>query len=332
MTSIAAIRDLAQTQYGHVSTRQLSARGVPTHVVRHAVETGALRRVTRQVLQIAGTPEVEGTLAMVAVLDAPDGAVLSHTSAAALWGLPGFRLDRDLHVTVPARGQPRRRRTARVHYHLGLPPDQLVLFRGIPTTSPSLTIFHLAAICAPGRVERALDRAWSDQLVSGPSLTSLLERLAASGRNGITTMRELLAERGPDYIPPASGLEARFKQIIDTAPGIPSMRRQVDLGGEHWVGRVDFVWDDLPGGVEVQSERHHAALIDQRSDAMRLDRGVGRGRVSPSVGGGGSGPGVATQAGKSRFVAQERRIGSLLCDKTGFGARRSGQPAICRRT
>ena len=263
------VRELATSQHGFVATRQLVDLGVQKHVWERMITAGELERVTRRVVRVRGAPRVEEGTAMLAVLDAPEQAALSHTSAAALWGLPGFRLDRDLHVVVPARGAPVRRPTARVHFHDGLPQDHIVEYRGLRVTSPVLTMFHLAAVCHQDRVAVAFDRAWTDNLLSGASALRLLDRLAASGRNGISSMRAILEVRDPGYVPPASHLEHRFNALFGPRSGIPVLRRQVDIGGEHWVGRVDFVWDDIPGGVEVQSERFHTALVDRDRDALR---------------------------------------------------------------
>ena len=43
------------------------------------------------------------------------------------------------------------------------------------------------------------------------------------------------------------------------------------MGGDHWVGRVDFRDERLPLVVEVQSERYHTALTDMRRDAERAE-------------------------------------------------------------
>src|SRR3546814_8576439 len=89
---------------------------------------------------------------------------------------------------------------------------------------------------------------------------------------GIRTMRQVLATRGLDYVPPASNLEARFEQILLQAGEAP-MRRQVDIGdGDRWIGRVDFRDADLPLIVEIQSERFHASLIDKQLDATHMER------------------------------------------------------------
>jgi hypothetical protein len=53
--------------------------------------------------------------------------------------------------------------------------------------------------------------------------------------------------------------------------GEPPLRRQIDSGGDRWIGRVDFRDEDLPFILEVQSERFHSSLIDRQLDRSRLD-------------------------------------------------------------
>jgi hypothetical protein len=69
-------------------------------------------------------------------------------------------------------------------------------------------------------------------------------------------------------VPPASGLESRVVQLLRSV-GI-ELRPQIDSGGEHWTGRVQLRHPVLPLIVEVQSERHHAALVDRDADDRRL--------------------------------------------------------------
>jgi very-short-patch-repair endonuclease len=81
-------------------------------------------------------------------------------------------------------------------------------------------------------------------------------------------IRELLKDRGADWVPPASNVEHRFDEIMRRA-GIATFRRQVSLGDEEFTGRVDFLDSELPLVVEVQSERFHTALTDKTKDAVR---------------------------------------------------------------
>jgi len=207
---------------------------------------------------------------MAAVLDASPGAALSHGAAARRWGAPGFEQAR-LEVTRH-RGIARRASSlTRVHEVVDLLPAHIKLVRGVPVTSPARTAFDLAGSLHPARAERLLDWMWNEHLLDGRTFDRTVRELAGRGRTGSTLMRELAAARGPDYVPPASGLERRFMQIL-SRHGLPDMRRQVDSGGDEWAGRVDFRDRELPLVAEINSEKHHSSLVDRAADAARLAR------------------------------------------------------------
>jgi very-short-patch-repair endonuclease len=194
--------------------------------------------------------------------------VISHGTAAAWWGLPGFDL-LTIHVTRP-RGISGCPATFahRLHQVLDLSSDQITVLDGVPIVRPERMAFELCASMHPMRAARAIDTGWSKGLFSGPSLRRLHDELGGQGRNGTCVMRQILDDRPPGYVPPASGLEGRFAAIVAEA-GLGTFRRQVDVGEDRWVGRVDFLHDSLPLVVEVQSERYHEALLDQAHDAVR---------------------------------------------------------------
>jgi hypothetical protein len=263
------IRQTAASQYGLVGRHQLRSFGATRTQIAHRIKTGALAALTPGVLELVGTPPSEGKIAMAALLDGPPGAVLSHTSAAAWWDLPGFHFHDGLHITVPHQGAPRRGRISMTHYHKDLPQDQLTTLRGIRVTSPALTIFHLAAILSAQRTARACDNAWSMRLLDGLDLHHLLKILSASGRNGIGAMRQILEERPPDYVPPESGLEARYRQLV-VQDGMPEPVRQVNIFGPRWIGRADCRFPDVGLIVELLSVRFHASLTEATADQNRF--------------------------------------------------------------
>src|SRR4051794_29284397 len=82
-----AIRGLAARQHGLVARRQLLRLGLGDDAIDHRARTRRLIRVERGVYAL-GHAELrrEGRLLGV-VLGRGDGAVLSHRSAAALWGI-----------------------------------------------------------------------------------------------------------------------------------------------------------------------------------------------------------------------------------------------------
>jgi very-short-patch-repair endonuclease len=260
-------------QHALVTTHQLREAGFDRDGRRWLVEGGQLAPVTPRVLRLLGAPQTAAQRVLAAVLDAGPGAALSHTAALAWWGVPGFTL-RDLHVTHPPPGPPRRGRPPDVTTHgRELPADDVRVLDSVPVVAPARALFDLAGMrgVPPARVERAVDNAWSLRLVSGRTLRAMLDRLARPGRSGVGVMRALLAERGLDYVPPASGLEARLHDILQGR--WRTSLRQVDVGDEDgWIGRVDFADPELPFVLEVQSERFHGSLLDARADRERKAR------------------------------------------------------------
>lgn len=253
-----------------VGRRQLWQRGIANGELHHRIAIGDLVVVSPEVLRIAGAPLTDGGLAMAGVLDSPGRAYLSHFSAAAWWGLPGFTLTRPVHTLIPWQGTTCRTRLAIVHYHRDLPHEHLRSLDGVPVVSPALTIFLLAGTTHPGRTERALDNAWSMGLVRHADLHRLLQRLAARGRNGIRVMRRLLSQRPAEYVPPQSGLEGRVQSLANDVGVL--LRRQVNVGDEAWIGRVDFTIPGTNKMFEVLSHRYHSSLSDRRVDEERIRR------------------------------------------------------------
>ena len=273
------LRMLAATQRSLVTVAQADALGHDKYQ-RHLLFDGRRwARATNRVARLVGSADTIEQRALIAVLDAGAGGALAGASAAAWWGIPGNTLE-PFHVvrardrsTTPARGDQRHEPTL-------LPDHHIVDLDGIPTQVPARALFDIAGTQRRGaelpwcveRMARMVDNAWSARLVSGVTLHSMLDELAQRGRPGIRVMRQVLATRGLDYVPPASNLEARVIKILSDG-GLPAMRRQVDVGDEAgWIGRVDLRDVELPLILKVQSERFHSSLIDRQLDARRIDR------------------------------------------------------------
>jgi very-short-patch-repair endonuclease len=274
------LRPLAARQLGLVTVEQAMAVGATSDVLRRMVDGRRWERATPRILRLLGTPTSLEQRALASVLDAGHGGALSHSSSLAHWGVAGNRL-RPFHVTRTRDRANRPGRLATVHEPLVLPEHHVVELDGIRVTVPARALIEVAGMRRRGaelpwwvdRIARMVDTAWAQRLVSGASLRAMVDELSERGRPGLRVMRQVLAERGEGYVPPASGLEARVAQILARA-GLGSMRRQVDLGDQHrWIGRVDFV-DEPPSRVvlEVQSERFHSSLIDRQLDGERRKR------------------------------------------------------------
>jgi very-short-patch-repair endonuclease len=267
MSAVEELGRLAERQYGVVCREQAHGLGLSKAAIASEVRQGRWVALTPMVLRRTGAPPTFRQRAFAAVLDGGAGAVLSHHSAAALWEIPGYRLD-DLHVTRPRDGSRRPSRLAKFHQPLKLPATHVAVCAGIPVTTPARTVFDLAALVHRYRLERTLDNAWSRRLLDGMQMARVLDVLAKRGRTGTVAIRELLAERGPDYIPDDTGLEARFEDVLRRGAE-PPMRRQVNVGGEEWIGRIDFVDPELPVLVQIDSSRFHGSLLDIERDRQQ---------------------------------------------------------------
>ena len=153
-----------------------------------------------------------------------------------------------------------------VHQPILLTPEQVTTLYAVPVTTPARTLFDLAGRVHPMRVERAVDFALSLRLTDTGELHHLLRVLGRRGRSGISTMRQVLADRPAHERQPDSSLERRFRTIAREA-GFPTLESQVDIADETgWLARVDFYYAPLFIIIEIDSVLYHSALTDRRRD------------------------------------------------------------------
>lgn len=154
MSRDARIAAVAALQHGVVSVGQLRREGLDKHAIRSRVKRGLLHRVHQGVYAVGHAPVSDQAWWMAAVLACGAGAVLSHASAAALWGL--LRpLEGPVDVSVPVHSGRRRRDGIRLHRRAALagaalargqevpPIPAVTVHDGIPVTAPWLTIDDL---------------------------------------------------------------------------------------------------------------------------------------------------------------------------------------------
>jgi very-short-patch-repair endonuclease len=155
LTNAAHIARLAANQHGVVSVAQLDRLGFHRQSLTRRVRAQQLHRVHRGVYAVGHLGLNEKGWWMAAVLACGPDAVLSHTSAAALWELlpqEGFA-----HVTVP--GNQRCRPRIRVHRSRTLFPSVVTRRAGIPVTTPSRTLADLRRLLPHPQFAAALRKA-----------------------------------------------------------------------------------------------------------------------------------------------------------------------------
>ncbi len=248
---------LVERQHGVVSRRQLLDLGLTSEAVAHRLLTGRLHAVARGVYAV-GRPDLprEGQW-FAALLSCGPSAVLSHRSAAALWGFhPDDRKLTDLTVSTTAR----RRRPGAVVHSRALAPSEVTLHRGVPVTTVVRTLLDVATRKRGKRLERAINEADKLDLIDPDTLRAALDEYA--GRAGVTLLRTILdryAFRSTD-----SELERRFLAIVHCTD-LPLPDTGTRLNGF----KVDFHWPALGLVVETDGLRYHRTIDQQMRDRLR---------------------------------------------------------------
>lgn len=269
------LHSVAAAQYGLVHREQIEALGISAKQLFRLTQRVAWEWATPTVLRArAAGRSVEQRLKL-AQLDAGLDAVLSHATAAAKCGAPGYRVAEPFHLLLARFDKPRNDHLGIVHRSRVLPLHHVQMLDGWAVTTPARTLFDLAATEHPMRVERTLDALWAQQLVSYDSLRQTLDEIAERGRKGIALLRRLIEARSDGYRPPESSLERRLEQLLVDA-GLPQPERQVEIfDDEGFVARVDYCYRDLRVVIFVDSDRFHSAKTDRDHDfaqTMRLHR------------------------------------------------------------
>jgi predicted transcriptional regulator of viral defense system len=250
--------DLVERQHGVVARRQLLALGYSSKGIRHRVASGRLHVIHRGVYSVGRRSVGQQGRWMAAVLACGDSAVLSHSSAAALWRIGSERRG-VIEVSVRSRHQ-RRRPGLRIYRRPSLWPEDHTTRHGVPVTTPTQTLVDMALRFDRRGVERLINEADKYDLVHPPELRRTLDERA--GEPGVACLREILDRR--TFRLTKEELERRFLPLASKA-GLP-----VPLTGQ-WVNgfEVDFYWPDLGLVVETDGLRYHRTPAEQARDRLR---------------------------------------------------------------
>lgn len=251
---------LARRQHGVLTRRDLLALGFTPAAIRQRLATGRLHRVYRGIYAV-GRPVLtrEGRW-MAAVLAGGDDAMLTHGSAAALWGIgPEWRL---IEVSV------RHRVWSRLSGVKGrarpsLPDQDVVVRRGIPVTTVPRTILDQAATpISDASLERLVNEA---DAARGIGFDMRLLRRYCDQRHGEPGVRRLRSLLDPETFRLSDSELERLFRPLAIAAGLPQPLTKAIINGYE----VDFYWPDLHLVVEADSLRYHRNAIKQSRDLMR---------------------------------------------------------------
>jgi very-short-patch-repair endonuclease len=262
-----SVWQLVERQHGVIARRQLLGLGFTPKTIDRRVAAGRLHCLWRGIYAV-GRPRV--TLRgwwSAAVLACGDGALLSHLSAARLWGIWGTKtsgeeeLDQPSHTDVSvASGKTHRLRGIRVHRRGRLRDSDRTVCEWIPATIPGRTLVDLATLLRPSQLEAAVNAADKLELIDPETLRLELER--NRGMDGVPALRRILDRR--TFTLTDSELERKFLQLVRHA-GLPPPLTQQRVNGF----RVDFLWSQWKLVVETDGLRYHRTPGQQAKDRLR---------------------------------------------------------------
>jgi len=255
------LAELAGQQHGVVSLAQLTSElGYSRSAVTRAATAGRLHRLYRGIYAVGHTSLSLRGRCLAAVLSYGPSALLSHYSAAWLWGIARWS-PTPISVTVPS---PRARRPPiRLHHARVLTAGDRDEIDRIPVTSVPRTALDLAATLKNRQLLRLLERAEELRLFDLPRFDDLLAR--ARGHPGAGRLRSALDAYRPAPFT-RSGAERRLRELV-IAAGLPRpVTGFVEAGYE-----LDFYWPDVRFAVELDIYETHGSRQAFEDDRLRQE-------------------------------------------------------------
>jgi hypothetical protein len=250
---------MAGGQQGVVSLAQLAELGYGRYAVEEMIRTGRLHPVSRGVYAVGHAAVSRHGQCLAAVLSCGDGALLSHRSAAWLWGLTKRFV---LPVAVTAASPRRTREAIRVHSAEAIVAEDRTELDGIPVTAIPRTLLDFAAV-DPHYLGFALDNGHRLGLIDLPAIDALIAR--SRGFRGVARLRTAMEiHRDPAFT--RSGLERRFRALVRRF-GLPVPASNFFVEGYE----LDAYWPTERFAVELDTYDYHGSPGAFESDRIRQE-------------------------------------------------------------
>ena len=268
----STIDRVAGEQHGLVTSPQAVKALGPSRKDRW-VKEGRLVSVQPGVLRVSGAPQTWHQAVLAASLAAD--AVVSHRSAAELWGLiqPAGYID----VSVRPERKPTLRPPAILHRIGDLHVELAVERNGLRLTDPVRTIIDLGLVIPKWAVRDALSRGITTRLLNLRQVEALRRALGRQGRNGTGIIQQVIDERVLTMGTEESLLERRLMDLVRRYD-LPSPIFQYELWhGGRFVARIDASYPKRRLAIEVDGFEHHSSPDAFQRDRTRQNRLVAMG-------------------------------------------------------
>jgi len=257
----AVIARIARRQHGVINLDQLRVAGLAIGAINSRVRAGRLHRLHSRVFAVGHTRLSQEGRWLAAVLALGDGALLSHVSAAALWGIRRSRSDH-IHVTVPTLAGHRHRGVIVVHRSCTLTLADNAQRDAIPVTSVARTLLDVAGMLAPGPLERTVEQSLVRRVFDLNAVNAVIA--ANPTRPGATALARIVATIHHEPPLTRSDLEGLMRDLCD-AQRLPRPEVNTFVEG----AEVDFVWRPRRLVVETDGQESHGTRVAFERDRAK---------------------------------------------------------------
>jgi hypothetical protein len=276
------LADGATEQGGLASLDQLRDIGVSGRAAAYRAEEGRLHRVHRGVYAVGHRSIGRAGALRAAVLACGEGAVVSHGTATALWGL-WDRWPVLVDVIVPCEAG-RKIDGIRAHRCRYPAAEEMTTHGGVRCTTPARTLVDNAGTYGRPRLRRFVEEAVVRKLLDFGALDLAMHR--AKGRRGVRHLGAIADQwRAPSGEAPdvRSIFEARMvPPLVAVGFDWPQCNRTLQIGGERFI--ADFYWPKQRLLVETDGEATHGTPVafsgDRRRDQVLMAEGYRATRVT----------------------------------------------------
>ncbi|HEY2161837.1 MAG TPA: type IV toxin-antitoxin system AbiEi family antitoxin domain-containing protein [Solirubrobacteraceae bacterium] len=263
------IAALAKRQHGYVRRAELLRLGLGREMITRRIKSGRLIPVYRGVYAVGHLPQHPLDRAYAALLACGGKAVLSHASAATVYGVYR-RWEPPFDVTAPS---VRQHKGIRIH-RATLTREDVTVQLGLRVTSPSRTLLDMAPRLSDKQLRRAFNNLRLSHGLQPHQLTKVIDRFP--GHPGVGGLRPLAATTRN---PTRSKLEDKFADFCERH-GLPEPLLNHKINGRE----VDAFFPEHRLIVEVDGRDTHAGPVsfedDRERDAAMLALGLATVRVT----------------------------------------------------
>jgi very-short-patch-repair endonuclease len=261
------VRRVLRRQNSAIHGRQLRAAGLTRSAIRARVARGALVAVFREVYVAGDLELLPLARESAALLSLGPASLLSHRSAAAVWGFAAKGSSIDVTVID---SHPRPRAGIAIHRVKTLHPGDTATEANLRITSPARTMIDFATEASGSELEEAFGEARAKHLINDAKLDQALRRSPAN-HPGAACIRHLLRS-DPATTYTRSKAERLLRRLLKAA-GLPEPRVNVSLLGY----TADFLWPEHELILEVDGYGSHGHRLaferDRRRDQVHIAAG-----------------------------------------------------------